>query len=895
MKKFGLLFFSFILLTFSSSSFAFSTNQSSQINYLGKFLADVYSALFGTSQTSLLTKAEATGSVTIHALIGKRETTGGAITNTRPATASELAGFSYKIERIEGRGTNTKITTVIDNARAEQTYSLAANDPSTRDEYFLIVKDTPENITYDPGIFGGIYFKVAAGQNTDVTVTYYVALSTAKPGAAGEPIEVTIDADVVDYKGNFVRNLTAEEKNRIKFEVKQFDSSSNYGGEVGTFENAGKATSAFPSPAGLGTFKNVPVRRAAQVNNFWGYRLLDIELPSGYSLRSITSEIIGDENVRHNGYNQGTLFVPPLVVPRSFWEQYQDILGPYGSVPKFTLKLHLAEVEDSRVQKKDKLLFVGENNSGLDFVKRIVQTYTDNEGLYLERHSNDRVPHNAQGKRPFPSSFQVVSNNGKNYLVLNARSQIHIYDVTNPTNPNLVEKFNVAENLSSFQFLAHGAGVGTASGWPQVGDVFFVDGSPYVLANYGYGGGNGMSGIVILRLDKDSMKLSFDEKLAWINYRGGNRAYGQYKGSDGKIYFVASMSQEDEGTKGIKLPSKSSSSVFGIFTLDSSGQLKLEKTLQEKSGFNYRFNSQDISSSSVVKDFPLDNAKLENVGDKTLLLVSVSKYITTTESPSLKIIDITDPQNASVVASLKITDGVARMAVDRYQKRLIIVEGSGKVDVFDIANPSSPQKLADYSNLFELLGINEQSGAVLELKKRLKIPSSENILPALSNYFNTSPSFSSLAVANGKIFLSVPTGSNFLRGETEYSDYNAWYFQFFADIKDLSNRKVLGMILPRQIFYAATGSSPQPLEYCYAGQNVLFYRDRYIYRANCHLADVWEFKNITASSAPPTPEAPGAGGTTLTPQPSSQPQVPPQGSIFSIRSIYNWVKRVIKL
>jgi hypothetical protein len=110
------------------------------------------------------------------------------------------------------------------------------------------------------------------------------------------------------------------------------------------------------------------------------------------------------------------------------------------------------------------------------------------------------------------------------------------------------------------------------------------------------------------------------------------------------------------------------------------------------------------------------------------------------------------------------------------------------------------------------------------------------------------------------------------------------------------------MILSREILNAATGGGIRSVEEnpgsCYGSQNLfaVVYRDKYLYRANCRMADIWEFKNIQATAAPKgaaggSSQTSGGGGTNSTAISTTTIQNLQQ-TLFSFQNLLNIFKRI---
>jgi hypothetical protein len=678
-------------------------------------------------------------------------------------------------------------------------------------------------------------------KNYILTLSFFLLISWLLYGNTSYAATVHIKAEIVDYKGNHVRDLTDKEASEVKFDIYRVGGITNlYGGEVGAFDNAGHRSELFPSPTTLGSYPNIPLDPHEIISSS-GYRILNVAPPRGYVLRSIYSK----STCGFAGL--GTKFI----VRES---------GDQCSNTDVTIVLQFTSLGSSRMQKKDSVPFVDDNNSGLDFVKRLTQTYSDIEGLYLEPHDDFRAIKNIDGKRTFPTSYKIAVFNNKPYLFLNALSRIQIYDISDPLNPNLVEDFNIASNLPFKKFYDNNSYVksnlGFVSPWPTIRAMYVIDNSPYIFLDLIFGacdiGSRRCSGMAILNLDTSQMKISFNEKLFAL-YSSNIKAFGQYRDSSGKIYFVGTLLPKSEVESNLFIKDSSfyqnysNSIVPAIFSLNSDYSISVKKIIKS-----------DNNIPSIANNISL----IETIGGKTYIFVFP---IHNTRDYYLKLIDITNPDNISVVSSINFTPTTApvNVSIDSSKKRIYLILRNGSIDVFDISSPSLPQKLASYSNIFEFIKLSDSSPVIVELKKRLQIPQDTKIVgsPKLENWINSPPALSvsngiaTLMVGSLGMGINLPFDSTF----TEYSDFDTSFFEFFVDVKDLNSPKILGMMLSRQILFSATGIGPLSIEYGVANCGYsdrfnrsfsIVYRDKYIYRANCRIADVWQFKNLKAGSPP---------------------------------------------
>jgi len=781
------------------------------------------------------------GTFTINVKVGEYTLSNpDSLSNARDPLPEEIPGFSYDIERIIGQGASTTISVVVSNAAINNPYSVPANTPGIRDNYEVIFKNTPENLGQPAcGIAGCPTFTVQSGQNTTVNLSYAIYFNWSPL----EPVTVQMKGDIVDYKGDFVRNLTDEEKNQVQFDVKEFNSVRNVGGDTGAFDNAGISTAVFPFPSKLKDYQNVPcfndIRGSANVH---GYKILDVKSPNGYVLRSING----------SGWVEGNRFKGSSSVAEALWDKYQDILGPWTPPEPTIVVFHFTQLGTSQAKKVDSVPFIAGSSSGLDFVKRIAQTYSDKEGLYLEIHDDWRVAKNQLGEKPYPAAYKIAVFNGKPYLFLNAEAQIQIYDINSPASPTLVENFKVASIPGFTVGNSYNSGINLASSspWPMATKIAVADNSPYVLVELSYAGS---TGIAILSLNTQEMTLSpIDGAIALSLFSGNNQfirgPIGTYTANN-KTYFISSLpdkSAAGDSVLGITAPG--GGWFYSIYSLNASGKVELKKIIQ-------------LTNSN------LDGATFSLVNNKPYLFVP---SLSTTNS-TLNIYDLSDPSSVVLTGKINLKNSsLDKMVLDVSQKRLYIAYyGYGTagyaIDVYDLTNMGSPKLTNSFTDIVDLLKINESSPAIVELKNRLKIPQSTPILDFAQMEKSPNTLVYSLAANDGTISVAIQSGIKFpgqdLADQTEYSDYSTTFIQIYADVKNLSSPKILGTMLSRQIIFSASGSMPSTSEQVTRNNSsddpfAIIYRSRYLYRANVRTADAWEFKNIAATAAP----AGGGGG-----------------------------------
>lgn len=727
---------------------------------------------------------------------------------------------------------------------------------------------------------------------------------------AGRPIKVNFDADVVDGQGNFVRNLTQEEKNNLSFDLVLFFPGSNYGGVTGQFENSGQIVNGVNK---LGSY-NLDRPAYSGLYNIPTYRIINIKPPSGLVIRSISGkETNVDWSLTDSGLHNVYYYFPAYLNANWFVVPFVCPVANPNLKPELNITFHLTVPgSTSGVKIEDKLLYAQGSNAGLSFVKRFVQTYGnpttggDLEAGYLEPHSDFRFVHG--GEKPFPTSLKIVKFNNKPYLFVGAHTQVLVFDISNPQNPILKSSLKAQEllNLSGiYSLLQRGNVLGSISLASLHLEV--SDDAPYALAFFGV---HEYGGLAMIKINPNTLKLTVERDLIFSDrgFSGGPfYSHNSYKGSDGKTYYVAVLPANDvfrqQTHQGNKLlintncsPQEGPCDRYVIFTLEE-GEVNVVAKLAPASSEYLLWKEKYGGTSNpdyLLKDsWPV---KIANISGKAYLFaqeMKVKGYGIVGPTGKIKIFDISDPQNISEIpASINLSgynsqsfyDREKVLVIDESAKRLYTTKGgrpsypssppqASAIFVYDLSSlPERVSLVKSYDNVCSLVGLSENVDAVLRLKEYLQIPSSVNIIkvncPVYLDYGRGfSASDSKVSVWPMDSLIDIPNST-----DVEYGYHSGYGFEVIADLKDLSQPKVLGLISSRKIFLRATGVGLRPsVEQAAINNSTLFYDNRYIFRALTRTADVWELKNTQASSGLPPSDSRRQEGPS--PAPSYQPNL----------------------
>jgi len=838
--------------------------------------------IFSASHAS----AQVQGTITINAGIFKLGLDGYSVVGDqlRGPSPEEIPYFLYDVGALTNIGIN-------------QAYSLPAGN------YQIVFKSTPNGLVpVRRGVFDLPYtFTITAGQNTSLTIPYSEDPKTHPcylTGATidGRDIKVNLGADVVDYQGGFVRNMSAEEAGQVSFTAVTFTGAQSFGGTTGQFENSGTGVAGVTK---LGSYY-LAANNRRPIYGPPTYRLININAPSGLALRSIsggtvnvneslTNSDIPNVYLYFEGSVQGNWFLPPFVC---------SVADP-NLKPELNVTLHFAQQGTSATARaEDKFLYAGGSNSGLDFVKRIVQTYgnasagTDLEAGYLEQHSDGRLGHG--GSKPFPKSVQVANFSGKPYLFVNASSRILVYDISNPASPVFKNQVT-ADQLFALGPPSHLSQSTLINSSPikSFRSVAVSDDSSYILVTLWM---YQQTGVAMIKIDPASMSMTPDVNLTYFEQGQTsplNGTYASYKGGDGKTYYLGGMPGVGSpgSTRGQNLFWGGSTWDYIAFTISDAGKLVLSKTLTPAYG-----------QGDPYQDYPLkgtQSAAVATVGAKTYLFAqTVGAYSTAPVVPAtMNIYDVSNPASVSLAASFNVANSRTwkLMAVDGKGKKAYVgiiapADPAGRlkdIKVFDLSSlPASVTELGSFGSFCAMAKLSDNTDAIQEFKKYLNIPAGIGIV-------NTNCLFSALAASGNKVVVSLfgyPTiaGINIPGSEaaivTEYSYYYSPYYQVAVDVTDFSNPKILGLMGLRHIVNRASGAamSPSIEADTLSPQFALVYRDRYLFRALGRTADVLEFTNILATAGPTTPPPP-TGGTPIIIRPPT----------FIFQNLLNMFKRIL--
>jgi hypothetical protein len=831
------------------------------------------------------------------------------------------------IQRVEGTGSNTKNTTVLSDVGVG-TYTLPANNPNDRDEYFVLFKNSYilirnsnppyEDISYDyirRGTFDFPYtFVIKPNQNIEVVLPYL-----AYPGSKLETFTATIKADIVDGNGNFVRNLTDSEIQQVTFDIKY--TICQFGGlRVGSFDDQ------FILAVSSGKL-NVPY--TLKYWTFYG--------PCRQGLGSANEQVFWNPNIKYSGYYFLDNIKPPAgYVVRSLNDRVFPDLASNTSenIIHFT-----QQPAPSSVIKADEMLYVPH---GISYVKNLAQAYSDKEyknGAIGYKNSSDgnRFETLVAGSggsfeysRPFPISWVVANFSQKPYLFMNARNVVVVYDISDPSNPIKKSEFIIPSELAKVECVpqkrkAGGLTYFEAQDTPLVERMFVLDNTPYLFISTKNTWGKN-AGQAVLYIDTSDMTLRAYPQ--WT-YCGSGKIFGAYKGSDGKPYFVSYLFPgkplSQYSSKELEEFRQSLGKIY-ILSLNQSGP---------ETTFN-KFAVLTDKISDVDFDSPYSSTHILTSNNKTYLLGFKDQRNERNPDRShrpLYIYDISNPLDIRKVNNGTIT-GFSIQAIDKQSGRIYVSEpmpnplyststASSKgyipkningIKVYDITDPSSPKLLATYKKPSDLIDPNQFKSDILEIAKRLRISSSnsynlddfipfsgvhlvgasDNLVFAYINVLERYNGLDKYVPAPDiitDVFLSCATddGHGNIVGVdcADKSEYGASIVQFVIDAKNPSNPKILGTILPRKKLIRDSNLVrfyyfDDPLRLPYKDISPIFSYNGYIYRANYRVADIWRLGNTPTFTSQTQNDLP-KNNNTQTRQPSN--------SLFNFNSILNVFKR----
>ncbi len=813
------------------------------------------------------TTASGNGSVVLNIQICQtlgnfQSPSGQTCSGTPTSPSNDIAGqFKYDVERLVGSGTNTQITTVLSGVGAG-TYSLPANTPNAgnnnRDNYSVIEKSAPTN--YDLiGTSGFTYpynFSVTSGQSVTVDLPYVIYQAIEQTA----PSETTISADIVDGNGNFVRTLSTSETNSVTFDIQHSVTSRGEGGAVGSHSNN------FDTQVSGGKL-NTSYSLTTYIHS--GSILTNIIPPSGFVVRSI---------------DPGTYF------------------GPTNTS---NVTIHFTQAPASSLtQKADQMLYVP---SGISYVKKIAQTYSDNEYKYSDLDV-DLFAYNGNNNRPFPLNWSISKYSGVPYLFMNAVGKIVVYDISDPANPKQVSEF-LLSNIQDFNEITHhtGAGdkvygpcspenLGTHAFITSADEIFTSDNSPYILVNVGHD--YAVKGTAIFSLDPGTMQITAYPK--WTMCYSVQGGYGMYKGSDGKTYFVSQPFDS----------SVESGNIASILYINSAGVITNVKTLSSSNG---------SGTSGAASDINYRTASLFTSGGKTYL-IGLGKSVYGSNSVPIYIYDISNPSNITKInqqiSPLSFLGGISQIKIDNQGKRMYLsssipnpsYSATSTIGVKDIpiwqiydlsVLPSAPKLIATYNKPTDLLNSTQVSADFAQVAKRLGITSTGNIIDiSNSSFIYGGYGFSSSAqlinVSNNLAYVSLYTNGKSQwdlianqAGVTDQSEYGTNAIQFIVDLTNATQPKILGMIFGHTEYSAygltAGGWFDVPL------YGSIINHNGYIYRANFRIADEWKLGNAPAPSGNSNSTT-----NTITTHSISQPTLQNlQQSLFSFQNLLNIFKQLL--
>ncbi len=745
---------------------------------------------------------------------------------TPTSPSPDIAGqFKYDVQRLVGSGTNTQITTVLSGVGAG-TYTLPANTPNAgnnnRDIYTVIEKSAPTN--YDlVGTSGFTYpynFSVTASQSVEVDLPYVIYTAVEQTA----PVGTTVSADIVDGNGNFVRALTTSEIQSVTFDIQHSVTSRGEGGSVGS--HAGN----FDTQVSSGKL-NTSYSLTTYVHS--SSILTNIKSPAGYVVRSIEAG------------PWGTYFGP---------ESVSSVVIHFTQAPA-----------SSQTQKADQMLYVP---NGISYVKKIAQTYSDDEYKYSDLDV-DLFAYNGNNNRPFPLNWSISKYSGVPYLFMNAVGKIVVYDISDPANPKQVSEF-LLSNIQNFNKITHhtGAGdkvygpcspenLGTHAFITSADEIFTSDDSPYILVNVGHD--YAVKGTAIFSLDPGTMQITAYPQ--WTMCYNGSNGYGMYKGSDGKNYFVSEPFDS----------SVESGNIASILYINSAGIINNVATLSTNSGL-----------SGAASDINYRTASLFTSGGKTYL-IGLGKSVYGSNSVPIYIYDISNPSNITKInqqiSPLSFLGGISQIKIDSQGKRMYLsssipnpsYSATSTIGVKDIpiwqvydlsVLPSAPKLIATYNKPNDLLNSTQVSADFAQVAKRLGITYSGNLIDiSNSSFMYGGYGFSSSAqlinISNNLAYVSLYTNGKSQwdtianqAGVTDGSEYGTNAIQFIVDLTNVTQPKILGMIFGHTEYSAYTLSAGGWFDIPLYGSIINY--NGYIYRANFRIADEWKLGNAPLPPTSPT-------------------------------------------
>jgi hypothetical protein len=665
---------------------------------------------------------------------------------------------------------------------------------------------------------------------------------TQRVDAQTSGIGTTITADIVDGNGNFVRALTTPETQSVSFDIQHSvpttgGSVDSHSGNFDTQVSSGKLNTSYS----LTTYVHS------------GSILTNIKPPSGYIVRSIEAG------------PWGTYFDPDSV--------------------NNNVTIHFTQLPaSSQVQSVDQMLYVP---NGISYVKKIAQTYSDNEYKYSDLDV-DMFAYYNNNNRPFPLNWTVAKYSGVPYLFMNGTGKIVVYNISDPANPKQVSEF-ILSGLDDFNKITGAGDVTYGQCDPQNGgthafitsaeNIYALDNSPYLLVSISSTLAPG--GVAVLSINTSDMSLTAYPQRTLCNFPNGGQtppgtAFGMYKGSDGNTYFVAQPF--DDSVAGLGNPT------IGILTVNSAGVFSKVATL-------YKYG---LSGSASDLDYVHGEVSIVTVGNKTYL---IGPAVSTVSKPSdlpVYIYDISDPKNIVKINQNIVTTG--RIIIDKQTDRMYIASSVMNPiwQVYDLSVlPSAPKQIATYSKPTDILSSDQLSADFSEVAKRLRITSSENLMNINNSAFGystfTVSSIQLINVSGNLAYMALySNGKNpwdtiaNQAGKTDGSEYGTNIIQFVVDLTNAAQPKILGMIFGHTEYTPYAISAGGWFDVPVHGS--IFDYNGYIYRANFRIADVWKLGNPPAT----TVSTPPVYTSSITPTTFSTSQ-----SMFSFQSLLNIFKRIL--
>ena len=746
--------------------------------------------------------------------------------------------------------------------------------------------------------FGGpIRFDVSAGENKIITLPFYIEPGNiALEYPNGKPGNVHFQADVVDWKGNFIRNLTANEANNVSFIVREFNPFGTYYGGGGLLyekgELKGDSVPSMPDRAKLMTYNNVkgiPYNGIGPDNSLV-YRVLDISSPNGLRPYSMENEVKNYMAVR--GHGVGSRFVVPYSLPDAAVGNYVTeglIKSEYNMTPDAYVTIHFTSSAPntvSGVKKIDKLIYNSVDESGLSFIKRFIQRADDVEYGYMGAHSGSGYP--GEDNRQYPTDAKIVSFNGTKYMFINEGKRIGVFDISNPSSPTLKDEIGLSPSTHD-----------------RLGRIVYkmsvVDNYPFVFAYVGPGDfySDLTEYVVVIPLDTTSM--TFNETLAKV-YLSKINTFPHYntvaeEWVSGSVNYLITYPEIDAEHAipfsrtecytsktlkqctdifGVGGPKLSSRAKFSVYKVDSSGKLSLMYNETDNEKNVTRVSSKSTESHGVV--------------DSYLIVAGIKTGI----DYKIRVFDLTNSNNPTIVSEKSIGNDVYSTFIDLHGKNLYVVYTNNKIGVYSLKDLPTIKQKQDPKDIQNFIGVSDDNKILKEVKDYLNIPNdSFNFFDKIKNV-----SFASdYNVALVSVLIDSANLNDVPSGNIDDSDFiHMDVPQFVVNLSDVSAPKLLGVIFPRQIDkryggeFVGVGGADILAPYTnavFGRKEMIAINGSTLYRMTIGNADVWSISGgsfIPPDDKPPVDDDGGDG---------TPPRISTGRSLFSPSNLLRFFRRIL--